>query len=247
VRPPGLAIDVGRGTPRLGGVHRVLITHGHLDHALGLPHLLSLRSGQQGPPLDIICPAAIEGAVVGLIRAAEVLDTGSYRYRVRGVEPGETIDAGQDLRVEAFATDHVVPSLGYHLIRRRRRLREELREMTREEIIELRRANEVVEEESEEIWLSCTGDTGPGVFELAPELFESRVLVCECTFLLEEHRERAAEFKHMHLDDLVSRRDQFKNEALVLYHLSRRHRPDELRTAVRARLEPLAPEVHLVG
>ena len=225
----------------------MLITHGHLDHALGLPYLLSLRSGQRGAALEIVCPAAIASSVEGLIRAAESLDSSSYRYRVRGVEPGEAIEVGPDLQVAAFATDHVVPSVGYHLVRRRRRLREDLREMTPDRIIELRRAGEPVEEETREIWLSCTGDTGPAVFEMAPELFESRVLVCECTFLLEEHRQRAREFKHMHLDDLVSRRDQFRNEALVLYHLSRRHRLDELQAAVRARLEPLTPEVHFVG
>jgi ribonuclease Z len=69
----------------------------------------------------------------------------------------------------------------------------------------------------------------------------------ECTFLDPGHRERARRFGHLHIDDLVERRSEFSNRYLVLAHLSARHRPAELRAAVRERLEPLAPEVLIVG
>ncbi len=247
VQPPGLAFDVGRGTPRLGGVRWAFLTHGHMDHALGLPYLLSMRAGSKADPLQIFCPAPIEGAVRELLEAAARLDQRHFAYRLTGLVPGDRVEVAPDLEVEPFATDHVVAGLGYHLVRTRRRLREELRDAGAERIVQLRRAGESIDEVVEERWLSCTGDTSAAVFESTPELFESRVLVVECTFLDPEHRGRAQRFKHIHLDELVALREHFANEALVLYHLSRRHRPSDLVQAVRERLQPITPEVHVVG
>ena len=44
IHPPGLAFDVGRGALQLAGAQDVFLSHGHLDHALGLPYVLSQRS-----------------------------------------------------------------------------------------------------------------------------------------------------------------------------------------------------------
>ena len=85
------------------------------------------------------------------------------------------------------------------------------------------------------------------VFELAPEIFDSRVLMIECTFLEPGHHDRADRFKHIHLKDLVAVRERFANEALVLNHLSRRHQVSALRHAVDQHLLPMSPEVFLVG
>lgn len=247
LHPPGLAIDVGRGTGRLGGVDRVFLTHGHLDHALGLPFLLSMRAGRAAPPLEIYCPRTIEAALERFIAAAAELDERRFSYKLGGVAPGERLAVGEGLWIEPFATDHVVAGLGYHLVRRRHRLRAELAGKPEERIAELRRGGAEVDESYEEFWLSCTGDTSAAVFDSVPQLFQSRILVVECTFLDDDHAERARRFKHVHLDDLVAVRDRFENQALVLYHLSRRHSAAELEAAVAARLEPVAPEVHVVG
>jgi len=65
----------------------------------------------------------------------------------------------------------------------------------------------------------------------------------ECSFLLPEDRERAREYAHIHVDDLVERAALFRNEAVVLTHFSQRYRPDEIRDALRALPEPLAGRV----
>jgi ribonuclease BN (tRNA processing enzyme) len=95
--------------------------------------------------------------------------------------------------------------------------------------------------------LSYCGDTGPGVFDSEPRLFESPVLMVETTYLGESLRERASEYGHMHLDDLVALEERFRNEALVLFHLSRRHDLRALRAAVDERLPRLAERVHVLG
>jgi len=90
------------------------------------------------------------------------------------------------------------------------------------------------------------GDTGPGVFELEPRLFESTVLMLECTFFDEESRLRGQRFKHLHLSDIVARARQFRNRDLVLHHASWRYEEMEIRSAVDRELSGLAPRVHLM-
>lgn len=245
--PPGLAIDVGRGTPKLRGVETVFLTHGHLDHVLGVAFLLSLRPPSAEPALTIVCPDSIAAPLDRMLRAAGELDGEAFRYNLRPAGAGDRIEVGSGLWMEAFSSRHVGPGLGYHLLRQRHRLRADLTGLDGREIARRRRAGEAVDEIYEERWVSVTGDTAADVFEQQPELYESRILVTECTFVDPEHRERAARFGHIHLEDLVERRERFANRFLVLGHLSGRYQVAELRQAVEQRLQPLTPDVLIVG
>lgn len=247
VHPPGLALDAGRGAPQLAGAADVFLTHGHLDHALGAAYVLSQRTRHQGKGTRIFSPAEGVPDLDALLRAAGRMERTEYLYELTGLAAGDRVDVARRLRVEAFATDHVVPSLGYHLVRVKHRLREPYRGLPGTELSRLRAAGEATEEAVEELALTYCGDTGAGVFELEPRLFEAAVLVLECTFLGEEKRESAALYKHLHLEDLVARRECFRNRALVLHHLSRRHRTADLRREVVRRMPELAERIHLVG
>lgn len=212
-----------------------------------MPYVLSQRTRHQGKATRVHCPAAIAGDLEALIRAAERLEGTAYDVELVPLTPGDRVRVGRDLLVEAFATDHVVPSLGYHLLREKRRLRERYRGLPGPEIAALRAAGTSTEDVVEELALTYCGDTGDGVFDLEPRLFEAAVLVLECTFLGAERRERAALYKHLHVEDLAERRARFANRAIVLHHLSRRHRPAELRAEVERLMPELAERIHLVA
>ncbi len=239
---------MGRGNAALAGARDLFVTHGHLDHALGVPFVLSQRTLHHESGTRVFCPRAIAEDLAALVAAAERLERVAYRYQLVGLEPGERVELGRELAIEAFATDHVVPSLGYQLLRRRRHLKPEFRALDGAELADLRARRQPIEEEHEERWLAYCGDTGPDLWELAPRLVESRVLVVECTFLGDALRQRGTAYRHLHLDDLVARRAELaRHEAILLHHLSRRHAPEELRREIDARLPELAGRIHVLG
>ena len=246
IHPPGLTFDVGRGALQLAGAADVFISHGHLDHVLGLPYVLSQRSLHRLVHTRVFCPAEIAEPLGLLIAAAERLERARYRYDLLPLSPGDRVEVGRDLAVEAFAVDHVVPTLGFHLWRTKRRLAPEYAGLSAAELIELRGRGVETSEAIDDLWVSYCADTGPGVFDREPRLFGSRVLMLECTFLGDEHRDKGERFKHLHIEDIARRAGEMRNQALVLHHLSRRHKVAELRAEVERRMPELAPRVHFL-
>ncbi len=224
----------------------MFLSHGHLDHALGLPYVLSQRSLHRLVHTRVFCPAEIAEAVGAFIVAAERMERAHYRYDLVPLSPGDRVAVGRGLTVEAFATDHVVPSLGYHLWHGRRRLAPAFAGLPPAELIGLRERGVETAEVVEDLWLTYCGDTGPKIFTMEPRIFRSRVLMLECTFLGEEHRDKGERFKHLHLGDIEQRAGDLRNEAIVLHHLSRRFRVEDLRAEVERRLPDLAPRIHIL-
>ncbi len=113
-----ILVDCGEGTQRqmlrssagLADIDVGLVTHFHADHVLGLPGLLktlSLRSREA--PLTIYGPPGLRALVTSLDR---VIGRLSFELTLAELRPGDTV-ARDGYRIEPFATDHGVASLGY--------------------------------------------------------------------------------------------------------------------------------------
>jgi ribonuclease Z len=115
-----LLIDCGEGTQRqllrsvagLPDVDLALITHYHADHVLGLPGMLktfALRSREA--PLTIYGPSGLNALMSILGRVVGRLP---YALDLVELDAGDTIER-DGYRIEPFATDHRVASVGYAL------------------------------------------------------------------------------------------------------------------------------------
>src|SRR5439155_12409089 len=96
------------------------------------------------------------------------------------------------------------------------------------------RRDEVTEEVRLPI-LFYTGDTDRGLLERNDALYRADVLLIECTYVIDGHQESAAEYRHIHFDDIADFAERFENQMIVLTHFSRRYSRSEIHAEVRRR------------
>ena len=156
-----------------------------------------------------------------------------------GVKAGDEIPLSREHVVTAFPTKHTVPSLGYVVWDRRKKLKPEFRGLPQEKIRDIRLSGVEVSQEIRFPLFCYMGDTAPEGFDNYPPLYEAQVLVTELTFFRPEHRkEKIHKFGHMHLDDIIERAEKFQNELIVLTHFSTRYHSQQIRRSVKRRLPP---------
>lgn len=236
-----LALDAGRPNRRLPGMSTVFISHGHMDHLGGLGYWASQRFLSSMGHGTVFAPQEITGAIMDLLDTFGRLEGGKpYDVEVRPLRAGDRVELRRDMELRFFPTQHWVPTLGCLLVWRRKRLRADLVDLSRDEIVRRRTAGEEVTEPVEVPILSYCADTGPGLFPANPEVFASEVVLLECSFFAEEDRERARKYGHLHLDDLLANAATLSScRHLVILHPSRRYRLRELEAALDERLKPV--------
>jgi ribonuclease Z len=244
-----LALDAGRPARALVPLQHVVVSHGHMDHVLGLPAWASQRQLNGIPGGTVYAPASVAGAISELLAVCARMESGKpYDIAVRTVAPGEVLPLRRGFDLRFFATSHWVETLGCSVEWVRLHLRPEFVGMGVEELRRERKAGKSITEDVRTPLLAYLADTGPEVFAEHPFLSDVEVLVVECTFLRPTDRERARRFGHMHLDDLVKLAPGLANRHLVLTHLSRRHRLGPGSRTIRNALAGLLrPELHLLN
>jgi ribonuclease Z len=135
--------------------------------------------------------------------------------------------------VTVGATRHTVPSVGYVVWERRRKLKAEFQSLTGEQIRDLRLAGTEVTEERRMPILGYLGDSEPRGLDDNPAMYQARILIAEMTFVAPSHRkEKIHKHGHMHLDDFVERRGRFQNERIIAAHFSTRCNEEQIRRMV---------------
>lgn len=163
---------------------------------------------------------------------------------------GETWRRDRDLRehvVTVAATKHTIPSLSYIVWERRRKLKPEFQNLAGHEIRDLRLAGTEVTEERRMPRVAYLGDSSPEGLDNCPALYKAQVLITEMTFVAPGHRkEKIHKFGHIHLDDLIERRDRFRNELIIASHFSTRYNAKQIRQHVeRSMPDMLDGRLHL--
>ena len=235
-----LGFDLGAQPWDFMGTATWAISHGHLDHIAALPVYIARRRMMKMDPPTVYLPVEIVPAVEGLLRSISRLDRGRLPCQLVPVEPGMEIELSRELLMSVHRTAHTVPSVGYIVWERRKKLKPEFQSLSGPEIRDLRLSGTEVSAETRIPILAYTGDTSPAGLDRTPELYASQILITEMTFVAARHRkEKIHKHGHMHLDDFIERQAEFKNELIIAAHFSVRYNSRQVHRAVEKKLPGL--------
>ncbi len=260
-------IDCGEGTQRqilqagigFKRLNRILITHGHLDHILGLAGLLSTFSRWEAiEDLEIIggrwALERIHDLLFGVVlRGARP----PIKIELREIQAG-VIFEGDDFRVSAFPVQHRGPDCyGYLFEERARRpfLVEKAealeippgvwrRDLVNGQVVTLPdgrqiHPDQVLGEMRPGARLVHVGDVGQTA-DLLEVCREADALVIEATYL-EAELEMARDFAHLTARQAAELAREAGVKQLILTHISRRYRERD----VAAEAQAIFPDAHI--
>ncbi len=238
-RVPELRIcfDVGAHPWDFMGTATLAITHSHLDHIASLAVYVARRRMMKMEPPTIYLPAESVKPVEALLKMYSRLDRGRLPCVLAAVEPGVEIELSRELVMTVHRTTHTVPSVGYIIWERRKKLKQEYLQLAGPEIRDLRLRGIDITTEVRYPLVGYTGDTSPPGLDANPDLYRARVLITEMTFVAPNHRkEKIHKHGHMHLDDFVARRELFQNELVIAGHFSVRYNGKQIERWVHKQL-----------
>ncbi|MGZ3720291.1 MAG: MBL fold metallo-hydrolase, partial [Bdellovibrionota bacterium] len=238
-RNASVCFDVGQGLPFQNSAKHILITHAHMDHAAGIPYLLSQKNMNGQKETNLYVPEALRDTLEQILKLWRSVDGHEYAYQLKAARPGELFEIDKLLSAKAFATPHRVPSQGYLLYQKKKRLKEVHRGASEDEIRRLI-ANGVEPNETVlEPKVAFTGDTKKEFLDSDPDIARAKILFVEVTFWDDAKPvEHARKWGHIHFDEFLEILPQLQNERIVLIHASVRYTTKTLMEILDRRLPP---------
>jgi ribonuclease Z len=223
-----VCFDVGQGLPFQVPVTNIALTHGHLDHAAGLPYLLGQKAMHGVKRPNIYMPKSLVKPMSEILSLWAQIEEHTYDYHLEGLGPGDERDLKGKYFLKTFPTYHRIPSQGYTVFLRKKHLLPEYRGLSHVELGKARREGKAIDEHFSEPVVSFTGDTKIEVME-SDAVRRSRVLLMECTYWDENKTvENARQWGHTHLDEILPWLDRLDCEKILLIHSSVRYPAEQL-------------------
>ncbi|KAI0565116.1 Beta-lactamase [Gracilaria domingensis] len=226
-----LAFDSGRCPRGVVGMRYMAITHGHCDHIHGLPLHLATRTLQQLPRPRYFLPQAIEDDVRNLVAAVGKLEHCTLEMQSVPLRPGsDEVELKKGWVMRSVQTKHTVPSQGYVVFRKRKKLKKEFLGMSGSELVALKQKGVVIEDVIQTPEIAYTGDTQLEAIRESEDFQKARILITEMTFIDEACTpSEAAQFGHIHLKEVIEKSDMFlRNEVVIFTHFSARYTKAEI-------------------
>ncbi|MBY0316846.1 MAG: hypothetical protein K2Q26_15100 [Bdellovibrionales bacterium] len=232
-----IAFDIAQGIQFNIPCNHYFITHGHADHASGLNYVLSQRSLWGLKPAKVYLPTHYYENFLKLIELWQEIEDFKYHFELVPVEPGDRITIDKNSAVEVFKTVHRVPSVGYTFLQQKKKLKNELQNLSREQILDIKNAQGELHQMIDERLFSFTGDATIDFLKTFKDPVS--VLFMETTFIDDKKSIAAArEWGHIHLDEWAKIIPSIPAEKIVMIHLSARHSTREVIETLDRKIPP---------
>lgn len=234
-----ILVDCGEGTQvsmkMLGwgfkSIDTICITHGHGDHTVGLPGLLStIGNSGRTEPITIVGPEGIENIIKGLRVIVPYLP-----YEINIVESPEYSLEKDDIKISTIKLDHSSPCIGYSFyIKRKPKFDVEMADSNKVPKILWSRLQKgeninyqdkeykpemVLGRERRGIKFSFITDTRPSD-NIVKFISHSDLFICEGTYGDDSDVEKAKKNKHMTFSEAAMLAKKGKVQELLLTHFS---------------------------
>jgi ribonuclease Z len=228
-----LGFDLGAQPWSFMGTPIWMVSHAHMDHLVALPVYVARRRMMKMEPPTIYLPEGAVEPIRRILRWFTRLDRGRLPCNLVPIRPGDEIELSRELVVTVTPTVHTVPSMGFVVWQRRRKLKPEYQGLPGEKIRDIRLSGVDVTSEIRVPRVAYLGDSSPAGLDACDAMYQAEVLIMEMTFVAPSHRkDKIHKFGHMHLDDFLERTGRFKNELIIASHFSTRYHPNRIRQLV---------------
>lgn len=240
-------VDVGECPLSAISLNHVFLSHAHGDHSRCLMRHHSLRK-MMGVPNDAAyyIPESIFERAKNWIKAEALFENvPEYKFRypdLISVSAGEKINLKyrKDLYLLPFNVSHSIPTMGCTLFRYKKKLKQQYLGLNVQEIIALKNSGKEITYDVFEPLISFMGDCKTESLTENPHVFDSEVLVTECTFLDDEDEKMANEKSHSHLNEIIRILNEVEKTAkcqtIVLTHFSMKYSERHIFSSIEKKL-----------
>jgi len=232
-----VAFDVAQGFPFLFNLNHFFISHGHLDHAAGIPYIISQKSMAGLKPPFFYMPESMVEPLNRVMKAWAEIEKYEYPHHFIGIRGDETLEINKNHFVRPFKTFHRIDSFGYTIFHTKTKLKPEMAKLSQDELRKVRESGTEIIHHIETPLVSFTGDTQIEFLESAPWIRKSKILFLESTYLDNDKTvESARAWGHTHLDEIIPILPTLECEKIVLIHSSARYTVDQARNILLQRI-----------
>lgn len=218
----------------------IFVTHCHADHSKNIPlnlvQLGNIKNKENTKKINFYVPQQMQNITREFIHVYYVMSKNNPNHKVHNkynlIGVTENTRMPLIIRNKKYIIDiikcfHTVPCVGYGFIEVRTKLKDEYKDLTREDIIKLKKTGVDIQQEIEVPLFCYLGDTDERVF-VNNVVDKYPVIIIECTFIHPDQLENAKNKKHIHINNIENILMTHTDKMFILYHFSDRYEREEI-------------------